>query len=439
MVNDTIFAIASGAGRAAIAVLRLSGPATRLAVESVAGLVPQPRFAALKTFRDPATGEAIDKGFVIFFPAPKTYTGEDYAEFHVHGGRAVMAAMVKAIGGIAGTRPAEPGEFTRRALVNGKMDLAAVEGLSDLIDAETEWQRRAALRQAEGVLGRQAAIWRGALLEAAALLEAEIDFPEEEGVPGSSGRQASKILAPVLAGLKSELAAGRAGERLREGAIIVIAGPPNAGKSTLLNALARRDVAIVSPFAGTTRDIIEVHLDLGGCPVSLIDTAGLRESFDAVEEIGIVRARDKAGAADLVLWLSEACAPEPPGVQGGEVWPVFTKTDILTPTERHGLPQGLYISAESGENLDCLLKKMEDFARSAISDGHAGLIARERHRKAFEKAALALARILDDPGAPAELLAEDLRVAMVCLQRLTGGVDVEDILGEIFARFCIGK
>jgi tRNA modification GTPase len=439
MGNDTIFAIASGAGRSAIAVLRLSGPASRTIVESIAGKLPEPHTAALATFRDPATGEAVDKGFVIFFPAPKTYTGEDYAEFHVHGGRAVVAAMVKAIGGIAGTRPAEPGEFTRRALLNEKMDLAEVEGLADLIDAETEWQRRAALRQAEGVLGLQTAIWRGALLEAAALFEAEIDFPEEEGVPGFSGRRAGEILAPVLAGLKAELAAGRAGERLREGAIIVIAGPPNAGKSTLLNALARRDVAIVSPFAGTTRDVIEVHLDLGGCPVTLIDTAGLRESVDAVEEIAILRARDKAQAADLVLWLSEAGAPVPPGVNGGEVWPVFTKSDLLPLGDRQSLAGGLYISAESGENIDLLLKKMEDFARATVSDGHAGLIARERHRKAFETAAVALARILDDPDAPAELLAEDLRVAMVSLQRLTGVVDVEDILGEIFARFCIGK
>ncbi len=416
-----------------------SGPASRTIVKSFAGKLPEPHTAALKTFRDPATGEAIDKGFVIFSAAPKTYTGEDYAEFHVHGGRAVIAAMVKAIGGIVGTRPAEPGEFTRRALLNGKMDLAEVEGLADLIDAETDWQRRAALRQAEGVLGRQTAIWRSALMDAAALLEAAIDFPEEEGVPGFSGQRAGEILAPVLAGLKSELAAARAGERLREGATVVIAGPANAGKSTLLNALARRDVAIVSPFAGTTRDIIEVHLDFGGCPVSLIDTAGLRESFDAVEEIGIFRARDKAESADLVLWLSEALAPMPPGVRGRVVWPIFTKSDLLPPGERQTLPQGLYISAQSGENLDCLLKKMEDFARSTVSDGHAGVIARERHRKAFETAALALARILDDPGAPAELLAEDLRVAMVSLQRLTGVVDVEDILGEIFARFCIGK
>ncbi|MGH6868715.1 MAG: tRNA uridine-5-carboxymethylaminomethyl(34) synthesis GTPase MnmE, partial [Methylocella sp.] len=401
--------------------------------------LPEPRMAALATFRDPARNEAIDKGFVIFFPAPKTYTGEDYAEFHIHGGRAVVAGMVKVIGGGAGTRPAEPGEFTRRAMLNGKMDLAEVEGLADLIDAETEWQRRAALRQAEGVLGRQAAIWRRALLEAAALLEAEIDFPEEEGVPGISGRRAAQILAPVLAGLKSELATGRAGERLREGAIIVIAGPPNAGKSTLLNALARRDVAIVSPFEGTTRDIIEVHLDLGGCPVSLIDTAGLRESFDAVENIGILRTKVKAEAADLVLWLSEACAPLPPGVQGGEVWPVFTKSDLLSSADRQSLAGELYICAESGENLDHLLKKMEDFARASMSDGHAGLIARERHRKAFEAAARALERILADPDAPAELLAEDLRAATVSLQRLTGAVDVEEILGEIFARFCIGK
>jgi tRNA modification GTPase len=239
--------------------------------------------------------------------------------------------------------------------------------------------------------------------------------------------------------LKSELAAGRTGERLREGVTVVIAGPPNAGKSTLLNALARRDVAIVSPFPGTTRDVIEVHLDLGGCPVTLIDTAGLTESFDAVEKIGIVRAREKAKSADLILWLSEALAPVPPGVPGGEVWPVFTKSDLLPPAERQSLAGDFYISAESGENLDCLLKKLEGFAGAAVSGGHAGLIARERHRKAFERAALALGRILDDPGAPAELLAEDLRVAMFSLQRLTGTVDMEDILGEIFARFCIGK
>jgi tRNA modification GTPase len=434
--SDTIFAIASGAGRAAIAVLRLSGPASRLIVKSIAQKIPEPRMAALASFRDPATGDAIDKGLVIFFPGPKSFTGEDYAEFHVHGGRAVVAAMVKALSG-CGARPAEPGEFTRRALFNGKMDLAEVEGLADLIDAETEWQRRAALRQSEGVLGRQAAIWRGALLEASALIAAEIDFPEEEDVPCSAGAHAEKILAPVLAGLKAELATARTGERLREGVTIVIAGPPNAGKSTLLNALARRDVAIVTPFAGTTRDIIELHFDLGGCPVTLIDTAGVRESTDAIEQIGIFRAREKAQAADLVLWLSEARDPVLSGVTGGEVWPVFTKSDLY-PEKKQRL-SGLYIGAETGKNIDLLLQMLEDFARDAVGGGHTGLIARERHRKSFEAAASALERILDTPDAPAELRAEDLRVAMFSLQRLTGAVDVEDILGEIFSRFCIGK
>jgi len=438
--TDTIFAIASGAGRAAIAVLRVSGPATRLAVEGIAGLLPEPRKATLKTFRDPGTGETIDKGLVIFFPAPKSFTGEDYAEFHIHGGRAVVASMIRALSHTAGTRPAEPGEFTRRALLNGKMDLAEVEGLGDLIDAETEWQRRAALRQAEGVLGREAQKWRSALIEAAALLEAEIDFPEEEDVAGAAARKKIvALLSPVLTSLKSELATARAGERLREGVNLVIAGPPNAGKSTLLNALARRDAAIVSPFAGTTRDIIEIHFDLGGCPVTLIDTAGLRESADTVEEIGVLRAREKAKAADLVLWLSEATKTVPPEVQSAAVWPIFTKSDLLAPKERRGLRQGLCLSAKTGENIDLLIKKMEDFARATLGGGHMGLITRERHRQCLEKAALALARILDNPNSPAELLAEELRLAMFSLQRLTGAVDVEDILGEIFSRFCIGK
>jgi tRNA modification GTPase len=438
--GDTIFAIASGAGRAAIAVLRVSGPATRQIAEDIAGLLPEPRFAALKTFRDPATGEAIDKGLVIFFPAPKSFTGEDYAEFHIHGGRAVVASMIKALSHTNETRPAEPGEFTRRGLLNGKMDLAEVEGLGDVIDAETEWQRRAALRQAEGALGREAQKWRSALIEAAALLEAEIDFPEEEDVPGAAARKRiAALLSPVLTSLKAELANARAGERLREGVNIVIGGPPNAGKSTLLNTFARRDVAIVSPFAGTTRDIIEVHYDLGGCPVTLIDTAGLRDSAEAIEEIGILRAREKAKAADLVLWLSEAAAPVPPKVQSAEVWSIFTKSDLLGPNERQHLCQGLLLSATTGENIDLLIKKMEEFARAALGEGHAGLIARERHRQCFEKAACALSRILDNPGAAAELLAEDLRLAAFSLQRLTGAVDVEDILGEIFSRFCIGK
>ncbi len=437
MPRETIFAIASGAGRAAIAILRLSGPATRAIVQGVAGKLPEPRAATLKTFRDPEMGEAIDKGLVLFFPPPKSYTGEDYAEFHIHGGRAIVAAMVKALGKL-GARPAEAGEFTRRGLLNGKMDLTEVEGLADLIDAETEWQRRAALRQSEGVLGREAALWRGALIEASALLEAEIDFPEEEGV-GAARQKICGILAPVLAALQTELTGASTGERLREGLTIVIAGPPNAGKSTLLNALARRDAAIVSPFEGTTRDIIEIHFDLGGCPVTLLDTAGLREGAGPVEEIGILRAREKAKSADLVLWLSEAGAPVPPAVEGGAVWPVLTKIDLLTAKERESSRKTLCISAETGENIDLLIKRMEDFAHASLQGGHAGLIARERHHKAIEAAARSLSRILAGPFSPAELMAEDLRLAIFSLQRLTGAVDVEDILGAIFARFCVGK
>lgn len=319
------------------------------------------------------------------------------------------------------------------------MDLAEVEGLADLIDAETEWQRRQALRQMQGSLGRQTALWRGALIEAAALIEAEIDFSDEGDVPAATSRRIGALLAPVLAGLKAELAAGRAGERIREGLTIVIAGPPNAGKSTLLNALARRDVAIVSPLAGTTRDSLEVHLDLGGCPVTLIDTAGLRESADALEQIGVARALEKANAADLVLWLSEARRPvEPAGeVAGKVVRRIFTKSDLAD--QYPAAADGLCISAETGENLDVLTRDLTELAQSLTGNGYAGLITQERHRKVFEDAAEDLARILTNLDAPVELLAEDLRSALFSLQRITGLVDVEDILDEIFSRFCIGK
>jgi tRNA modification GTPase len=437
--NETIFAIASGMSRAAIAVLRLSGPGTRFIVKSLIGSLPEPRAAQLATFVDPASGQAIDRGLALFFPTPRSFTGEDCAEFHIHGGRAVVAAMIGAIGGLHGARPAEPGEFTRRALLNGKMDLAEVEGLADLIDAETEWQRRQALRQMQGSLGRQTALWRGALIEAAALIEAEIDFSDEGDVPAATSRRIGALLAPVVAGLKAELAAGRAGERIREGLTIVIAGPPNAGKSTLLNALTRRDVAIVSPLAGTTRDSLEVHLDLGGCPVTLIDTAGLRESADALEQIGVARALEKAKAADLVLWLSEARRPvEPAGEVAGEtVRRIFTKSDLAE--QRPSAADGLSISAETGENLDVLTRGLTELAQSLTGNGYAGLITQERHRKAFEDAAEALQRIVTNPDAPVELLAEDLRGALFSLQRITGLVDVEDILDEIFSRFCIGK
>jgi tRNA modification GTPase len=437
---DTIFAIGSGAGRAALAVLRLSGPATPYIIMSVAGRLPEPRAATLATLKDPASSEAIDSGLVLFFPAPRSFTGEDCAEFHIHGGRAVAQRLIQTLSAFPATRAAEPGEFSRRALLNGKLDLVEVEGLGDLIDAETEWQRRQALRQMQGSLSREAERWRAALLEAAALVEAEIDFPDEGDVPQALSRRVGALVQPVLHSLKSELAAAGAGERIRDGVTIVIAGPPNAGKSTLMNALARRDVAIVSQIAGTTRDAIEVHLDLGGCAATLIDTAGLRESADMIELAGIGRALEKASNADLVLWLSEAGRPEEPDVRLGAspIWRILTKCD-LAPAEPGLAAHALALSAETGQNLDILLKDLTDFAFSESGAGHAGLITRERHRKAFATAAEALARIEVEPEAPVEILAEDLRAALFALEQLIGRVDVEDILGDIFSRFCIGK
>lgn len=439
--DDTIFALATGTSRAAIAVARLSGAETRLIVERLAGQVPPPRLATFVTLVDPESGEPIDKGLVLFFPGPRSFTGEDYAEFHVHGSRAVLTALLAAIGRFAETRPADPGEFTRRALLNGKMDPTQVEGLADLIDAETRLQRRQALRQMEGALGERVAVWRRALLEAAALVAAEIDFSDEADVPLETSRRIGDSLAPVLAEIEAELAHARVGELIRDGLTIVIAGPPNAGKSTLLNALARRDVAIVSAEPGTTRDMIEVHLDLRGCAVCLVDTAGLRESASEAETIGVARAKERAKAAQLVLWLSEASAPlDPPAdLSGGAVRRIFTKADLGTGTSRERKPEGLWISAQTGENLDLLVERLAQFAASETSDGAGGLITRERHRKALAVAARALKQVLGNPVAPVELLAEDLRVVLQSLQKLIGLVDVEDILGEIFARFCIGK
>lgn len=440
MKTDTIFAFASGTSRAAISILRISGPATRNIVESVAGRIPEPRRSTLGAFVNPASGERIDRGLLIYFPGPHSFTGEDCAEFHLHGSRAVAAAMVEALAGFSGVRPAEPGEFTRRAFLNGKMDLARVEGLADLIEAETAWQHRQAIRQMEGVLGREVQSWRQALLEASALVEAEIDFSDEADVWHGVSARIDAILRPVASALEKELAAAKVGELIREGVTIAITGPPNAGKSTLLNALARRDVAIVSAVPGTTRDALEVALDLDGCRVTMIDTAGLRSTENEIERIGIDRALARARSADLVLWLSEAGARvEPPAdFEGSTLWRVETKVDLYGGGHAEE-PGVLGISATTGENLDVLVRRTADFAKSSTFGGWGGLITRERHREAFATAAEASRRILDHPEAPIELMAEDLRVARHALERLIGVVDVEDILGDIFGRFCIGK
>lgn len=444
MTNETIFALSSGFGRAGVAVLRLSGPGVRDILLAMIGHVPEPRRAKLARFKDPKSGELIDRGLVLFFPAPASFTGEDCAEFHCHGGPAIVAAMLRALAGSEAARPAEPGEFARRAFANGKLDLTEVEGLADLIEAETEAQRRQALRQTQGELGRKAEGWRSLLLSASAHIEAEIDFSEEADVSALVRQEILGTVGALIAQLEDALAAGRAGERLREGLVVVIAGPPNAGKSTLLNALARREAAIVSAIPGTTRDAIEVHLDLNGLPLTLIDTAGLRESQDPIEAIGIARTKAKAGEADLILWLSDAAAPEAPAIAAEvEIWPVFTKLDLLERDGKNGSgsPHGeIWLSAASGENMDLLLARLTEFAKVATGGGEGALITRERHRRAMAAALAALERADQEHVFEApEFLAEDLRCAIRALESLIGKIDVEDVLGEIFSRFCIGK
>ena len=306
--RSTIFALSSGRPPAAIAVVRVSGPRVGAALEKLIGRVPEPRQATLVRVRDPATGEAIDEALVLWFPAPRSETGEDVAELQLHGGHAVIAGVLDALGRIEGCRPAEAGEFTRRAFENGRLDLTAVEGLADLIAAETPAQRRQAFRQLKGLIGDRAEAWRRALIEAQALVEARIDFSDEADVPENLVDAALHAAQQLRSEIAAALADRRRGERLRDGLVVAIAGPPNAGKSTLLNRLARREAAIVSPYPGTTRDVIEVHFDLGGYPVTLLDTAGIRDSADPVEQEGVRRARAGAAAADLVLWVIDVSA-----------------------------------------------------------------------------------------------------------------------------------
>ena len=382
---------------------------------------------------------AIDDGLVLFFPAPRSYIGEDCAELQVHGGAAIARALIGALGSL-GLRPAEPGEFSRRAFLNGKLDLAQAEGVADLVEAETEFQRRQALRQLEGQLSRQVEDWRRELIEVGARVEAELDFSDEADVATLITSDIIVRIGRLRGQMRIALSRARSGERLREGLRVVIAGAPNAGKSTLLNALAGRDVAIVSEHPGTTRDALEVHLDLAGYPLIVTDTAGLRESTDPVERIGIDKAIRRAEAADLVLWLIEPGSPAitPPQVpEGTEVWLIGTKCDIEAPAP---LLAKLAVSAATGAGLEQLEIALERFARQKLEiGGEVPALTRERHRQALKQAVQALARIAADPRLPSEIVAEEIRIAQNAVGRIAGRVDVEDVLGEIFGRFCIGK
>ena len=446
-VRDTIFALSSGPPPSAIAVVRVSGPRARVALEHMVGRLPEPRRATLVKIRHP-TGDSwiIDEGLVLWFPGPKSETGEDVVEFQVHGGRAVIAAMLSALTGFTGFRLAEPGEFTRRAFDNGRMDLTAVEGLADLIAADTDAQRRQALRQLRGSIAEQAEAWRARLIEARALLEAGIDFSDEGDVPKSLARQALAIIRPVAEAIGKGML-GR-GERLRDGLQVAIAGAPNVGKSTLLNRFAKREAAIVSPYAGTTRDVIEVHLDLAGYPVILADTAGLRAAGDEIEAEGVRRARARAAEADLKLMVLDTTRPEEASAAvralvDAETLVVANKIDLVAEehasawTDRVGATPALRTSVKTGAGLEALLARLTDELARRFHASGAPLITRARHRAALEECLAALRRY--DATVLPELAAEDLRLAARALGRITGRVDVEDLLDIIFRDFCIGK
>ena len=443
--RDTIFALSSGRPPAAVAVIRISGPRASSALERLIGRVPAARRASLARLRHPATGDLIDEGLALWFPGPHSETGEDIVELQVHGGRAVIAAVLSALGELAGLRHAEAGEFTRRAFENGRMDLTAVEGLADLVAAETEAQRRQAFLQLKGLLGERADSWRERLIEAAALVEAGIDFSDEDDVPSDLMARSLERIRPLADEISSAMAGQ--GERLREGLRVAIAGPPNAGKSTLFNRLARREAAIVSPFPGTTRDVLELHLDLGGYPVTMLDTAGIRDASDPVEREGVRRASVQASGADLVLWVIDATGQDKPSTQvPAGAWVVVNKIDLADLKDEKKIESEFinknvihFISSATGAGVTELVGAISGFAESFFTR-EAALVTRERQRAHLRETLVALqgAQQAAQEGRE-EIMAEHLRLAARALGRLLGRVDVEDVLDVIFRDFCIGK
>ncbi len=426
MNDDTVFAPASGMGRAAIAILRLSGPGTAFALTAVCGRLPSPRRASLRALRDRG-GALLDRAMVLWFPGPASYTGEDSAELHLHGGRAVIEAVADALTDL-GLRPAEPGEFTRRAFLNGKLDLVSAEAVHDLVAAETDAQRRQALRQLDGGLGSLYRDWAHRLRIALSRQEALIDFPEED-LPPEVEAELRLAVATLRADIAAHLNDGHRGEKLRDGLIFAITGAPNVGKSSLINALADRDVAIVSPIPGTTRDAIETRVVLGGVPVTIVDTAGLRDTPDPIEAEGVRRAKAHADAADLVITVIEAGAPFVLGV--GLV--VANKADLIS-DERQEV---LAISALTGMGLERLRARLAREAIAQTQSSGSPPLTRARHRIALETAARFL--IEAEAASEPELRGEAMRLALRAIGAITGLVGVEDILDSIFREFCIGK
>jgi len=449
----TIYALSTAPGRAGIAVIRISGKAASNALHALCrGRFPAPRIASFRRLRHTRTGEVLDEAVVLWLPGPASFTGEDMVELHVHGGRAVVAGVLEALASF-GLRLAEPGEFTRRAFGNGKIDLTEAEGLADLINSETAFQRRQAIAQHCGALRGQYELWRATLLRAMAYVEASLDFSDEGDIAESAFNEAIPEVRRLVAELNRALADGRRGEIVREGIQVAIVGAPNAGKSSLLNALAGREAAIVFHEPGTTRDVIEVALDLDGFPFVLRDTAGLRETDSPVEREGIRRALASAKEADVVLAVYDATAPHPvlfpqgkgtplpPLSRTGKVIPVINKIDLGQPDLSRSPEESLLISAKTGEGLDALKAELVRFAEESFGGRETPLITRARHRQEIERARSALDQFLAsaDGSEHPEVAAEHLREAADALGRLTGRLDVEDVLGQIFSEFCIGK
>jgi tRNA modification GTPase len=445
-MSDTIFAPATAAGRAAVAVVRVSGPRTAEVVRALAGRLPTERRASLRRLKD-AQDRSIDDALVLWLPAPASYTGEDSAEFHVHGGRAVVAALLEALSTL-GLRLAEPGEFTRRAFEHGKLDLAQAEGVADLIDAETEAQRTQALAQLGGRLSQVQARWREGLTEALAYFEAAVDFPDEE-LPADVAARASPALQRLLQELEAAVADAERGERVREGYRIALVGAPNAGKSTLLNALVGRDAAIVTATPGTTRDVIEIPLVLAGYKTLLADTAGLRDTEEEIEAEGVRRARAWADGADLRVWLVDGSVAELPGlpeeVGEGDLC-LITKRDLPTGpagawaaevARRMGMPSA-EVTARGPSDTAWLKQTLSERVVEALAGAEPPAATRLRHRELLAEAAKRVRQALGEGGA-VELAAEDVRLAARALDRITGRIDPEHVLGRIFSTFCIGK
>ena len=448
--NDTIYALASASGKAGVSVIRISGPGASQAIEKLTDKKVLPRQASLRLLRHPVSKEPIDRVLLLWFPAPHSFTGEDVLEIHAHGSHAVVEKLFSVLSDFNDYRLAEPGEYSRRAFENGKMDLTAVEGLADLINAQTEGQLKQALRQSEGALAKLYESWRKQILSISAMVEALVDFSDEEDIDEVLIEQARKLALALMNELKSHLEeSGRRGEQMRDGFRLVLAGAPNVGKSSLLNVLANRDVAIVTSNPGTTRDVIEVHLDIAGFPVLVMDTAGIRETEEVIEKEGIKRSLERLRQADLILWLQDIPDMDEDaafsdivkiGKTSVPIWKILSKYDLHEDNKGNFVQKfDLCISTKTEKGVDRLLEHIEKYLCQEYDMRDAPLITRSRHRQEVKRAMRSLCDFLDGSMQDAELRAEDLRLASNALGRLTGRIDVEELLGQIFGEFCIGK